>query len=63
MIRTLQVMGLVPPQYVTTSYRFCLFPLFPLPILLPHSSLIYDNTPLDLFQLCLVVSCLVVSAL
>src|SRR6266702_6942920 len=30
MIRTLQVMGLVPPQYVITSYRFRLFPLFPL---------------------------------
>src|SRR6266702_4628418 len=31
MIRTLRVMGLVPPQYVITSYRFCQFPLFPLP--------------------------------
>ncbi len=30
MIRTLRVMGLVPPQYVITSYRFRLFPLFPL---------------------------------
>ncbi len=30
MIRTLRVMGLVPPQYVIASYRFRLFPLFPL---------------------------------
>ncbi len=30
MIRTLRVMGLVTPQYVITSYRFRLFPLFPL---------------------------------
>src|SRR6266702_1980057 len=35
MIRTLRVMGLVPPQYVITSYRFCQFPLFPLPCYYP----------------------------
>ena len=35
MIRTLRVMGLVPPQYVITSYRFRLFPLFPLPYYYP----------------------------
>ncbi len=63
MIRTLRVMGLVLPQYVATSYRFRLFPLFPLCVLLSRSSLIYDNTPLDLFQLCLVMSRFVVSAL
>src|SRR6266702_3765026 len=38
-------------------------PLVPLTVLIPHSGLIYDNTPFDLFQLCLVVSRLVVSAL
>ena len=63
MIRTLRVMGLVLPQYVITSYHFRLFPLFLLSVVLPHIGLIYDNTPLDLFQLCLVVSRLVVSAL
>ena len=63
MIWTLRVMKLVPPQYVITSYRFCLFPLFPFSVPLPHSSLIYDNTPLDLFQLCLVVSRFVMPAL
>ncbi len=35
MIRTLWVMGLVPPQYVITSHRFRLFPLFPLPLYYP----------------------------
>src|SRR6266702_3169817 len=38
-------------------------PFVPLSTLLPHSGLIYDNTPLDLFQLCLVLSRLVVPAL
>src|SRR6266702_1554692 len=38
-------------------------PLVPPSVLLPHSGLIYDNTPFDLFQLCLDVSRLVVSAL
>jgi len=56
-------MGLVLPQYVIASYRFRPFPLFPPLAPLPHSGLIYDNTPLDLFQLCLVVSHLVVPAL
>ena len=38
-------------------------PFVPPLSLLPHSGLIYDNTPLDLFQLCLVVSRFVVPAL
>ncbi len=63
MIWTLRVMGLVLPQYVIASYHFRPFPLFPLVVILPHSGLIYDNTPLDLFQLCLVVFRLVVSTL
>ncbi len=63
MIRTLRVMGLVPPQYVITLYRFRLFPLFPPLTLLPRSGLICENTPFDLFQLCLVVSRFVMLAL
>ncbi len=63
MIRMLRVMGLVPPPYVITSNRFRLFPLFPPLTLLPCSGLICDNTPLDLFQLCLVVSRFVMTTL
>src|SRR6266702_3680496 len=51
---------------ITVCYHILLLssvPFVPPSVLLPHSGLIYDNTPLDLFQLCLVVSRLVVSGL
>ena|SRR6266702_3692048 len=55
MIRTLQVMGLVPPQYVIASYRFRLFPLFPLchyyPVLV-LSVITHCSTCFDCVWLC-----------
>ncbi len=59
MIWTLQVIGLVPPQYVFLSLHFHVFPLFPLLCLHHLDCLIYNNTLLDPFQLCLHVSYLV----
>src|SRR6266702_6504122 len=56
MIQTLQVIGLVPPQYVLLSRRFYVFPLFPFHPLHRPDCLIYNNTLLDPFQLCLLVS-------
>ncbi len=52
-------MGLVPPQYVSLSLRFRVFPLSPCGALHRLDSLIYDNTLLDPFRLCLLVSYLV----
>ncbi len=56
MIRMLQVIGLVPPQYVLLSRRFYVFPLFPFRPLHRPDCLIYNNTLLDPFRLCLLVS-------
>ncbi len=59
MIQMLRVIGLVPPQYVFLFWYFHVFPLFPLRWVYHLSYLIYDNTLLDPFWLCLLVSHLV----
>ncbi len=49
MIQTLQVMGLVPLQYVLLSRPSSVVPLFCFHLCTAPSHLIYDNTLLDLF--------------
>src|SRR6266702_2574329 len=63
MIRTLWVIRLVPPQYVSLSRPFHLFPLFFFCLCTAPSRLIYDDTLLNPFQLCLPMSRLVFGSL
>ncbi len=56
MIWMLWIIRLVPPQYVFLSQHFHMFPLFPFCPLHFLDCLIYNNTLLDPFRLCLPVS-------
>ena len=59
MIWTLWVIGLVSPQYVSLIRLLSYAPFVSPLVYSPCLPLIYDNTPLSPFQLCLPVSCLV----